>query len=109
MSKRVKPVIAQLEAPIETSEQAAEVAKANNVPFILDPAPARPLSDELLSMVDVIKPNETEAETITGVKVTDQAKVWIQSPLLRYSVMTHGPKHWGSNLPYPKFSFAIIV
>ena len=66
-------VVAQLEVPIETVMQAAKVAKAANVPFILDPAPARPLSDELLSMVDVIKPNETEAETITGIKVTDQA------------------------------------
>jgi len=66
-------VVAQLEVPIETVEQAAKIAKANNVPFILDPAPARPLSDELLSMVDVIKPNETEAETITGIKVTDFA------------------------------------
>ena len=66
-------VVAQLEVPIETVMQAAKVAKAANVPFILDPAPARPLSDELLSMVDVIKPNETEAETITGIKVTDKA------------------------------------
>ena len=66
-------VVAQLEVPIETVEQAAKVANKNNVPFILDPAPARPLSDELLSMVDIIKPNETEAEIITGIKVTNQA------------------------------------
>ena len=65
-------VVAQLEIPIETVEQAAKVAKACNVPFILDPAPARPLSDELLSMVNIIKPNETEAESITGIKVVDQ-------------------------------------
>ncbi|RLC08945.1 MAG: ribokinase [Deltaproteobacteria bacterium] len=66
-------VVAQLEIPIETVEQAAKVAQKNNIPFILDPAPARPLSDELLSRVDIIKPNETEAEILTGIKVTDQA------------------------------------
>jgi ribokinase len=66
-------VVAQLEIPIETVEQAAKLANKNNVPFILDPAPAKPLSDELLSMVDIIKPNETEAEIITGIKVTDEA------------------------------------
>lgn len=66
-------VVAQLEVPIETVEQAAKVANKNNVLFILDPAPARELSDELLSMVDIIKPNETEAEALTGVKVTDEA------------------------------------
>jgi ribokinase len=66
-------VVCQLEVPIETVEQAARIANENNVPFILDPAPARELSDELLSMVDIIKPNETEAEILTGIKVTDQA------------------------------------
>ncbi len=42
------------------------------VPFISDPAPETELSDELLSRVDVIKPNETEAEFLTGVEVVDQ-------------------------------------
>ena len=65
-------VVCQLEVPIETVEQAAKLAKKNNVPFILDPAPARELSDELLSMVDIIKPNETEAQILTGIKVTDE-------------------------------------
>ena len=65
-------VVAQVEVPIETVEQVAKIADKNNVPFILDPAPARPLSDELLSMIDIIKPNETEAEIITGIKVTDE-------------------------------------
>jgi ribokinase len=70
---RAGVVVCQLEVPIETVLQAAKVAKVNQVPFILDPAPARPLSDELLSMVDIIKPNETEAQTLTGIQVTDPA------------------------------------
>jgi ribokinase len=66
-------VVAQLEVPIETVEEAAKMANQNNIPFILDPAPAKPLSDELLERVDIIKPNETEAEILTGIKVTDEA------------------------------------
>lgn len=64
-------VLCQLEIPLETVEHTARLAHKNKVPFILDPAPARPLSDELLSMVDILKPNETEAQTLTGIKVTD--------------------------------------
>ena len=41
--------------------------------MILNPAPARPLANELLACVDVITPNETEAEVLTGVTVTDSA------------------------------------
>jgi ribokinase len=65
-------VVAQLEVPIETVEEAAKIANQNNIPFILDPAPAKPLSDELLERVDIITPNETEAEILTGIKVTDE-------------------------------------
>lgn len=70
--KSAAVVIAQLEIPIETVERAAKIANENNVPFILDPAPAKPLSDKLLSMVDIIKPNETEAKILTDIEVIDQ-------------------------------------
>lgn len=64
-------VVAQLEVPLNTIECAAELAEQNGVPFILDPAPARPLPPELLKRVDILKPNEIEAETLTGIKVAD--------------------------------------
>jgi ribokinase len=64
-------VVAQLEIPIETVHHAAELAKKYNVHFILDPAPARAIPKSLLEMVDVIKPNETEAEILTSIRVTD--------------------------------------
>ncbi|AQQ71156.1 Ribokinase [Limihaloglobus sulfuriphilus] len=66
-------VVAQLEIPMETVLETAKAAQAVGAAFILDPAPAGELSDELLSMVDIIKPNETEAEAITGIKVSDRA------------------------------------
>lgn len=65
-------LVAQLEVPIETIEFAAELANKSNVPFILDPAPAQKLSAELLNMVDVLTPNETEAQILTGIEVKDQ-------------------------------------
>ena len=65
-------VVAQLEVPLETVEFAARLANDVGVPFILDPAPARELSPELLRMVDVLTPNETEAQILTGIEVTDE-------------------------------------
>ncbi|NIP22948.1 MAG: ribokinase [Phycisphaerae bacterium] len=65
-------LVAQLEVPIETIEFAAGLANKSNVPFILDPAPAQKLSQELLNMVDVLTPNETEAKILTGIEVKDR-------------------------------------
>ena len=65
-------VVAQLEIPLETVICAAQLAKKNNVPFILDPAPAQELPVELIKNVDVIKPNETEARILTGIEVKDE-------------------------------------
>jgi len=65
-------VVAQLEVPLETVVFAAKLAAKFNVPFILDPAPARKLPAELLEITDVIKPNETEAEILTGIKIISE-------------------------------------
>ncbi|WP_394166400.1 ribokinase [Photobacterium piscicola] len=64
-------LLMQLETPLCGIEKAAQVAKDANTIVILNPAPARVLSDELLACVDMITPNETEAEVLTGVTVTD--------------------------------------
>ena len=65
-------VVAQLEVPLETIEFAAKMANDLKVPFVLDPAPAQELRPELLRMVDVLTPNETEAQILTGIEVTDE-------------------------------------
>ncbi|SMY35299.1 ribokinase [Photobacterium andalusiense] len=64
-------LLMQLETPLCGIEKAAQVAKAANTVVILNPAPARALSDELLACVNIITPNETEAEVLTGITVTD--------------------------------------
>lgn len=61
----------QLEIPIETVMYAAEVAKKAGVKVILNPAPAYHLPESLLKMLYLITPNETEAEMLSGVKITD--------------------------------------
>ncbi len=65
-------LLLQLEVPLETVSAAAQMAAERNVPVILNPAPARDLPDELLKTVSVLTPNETEAELLTGVEVTDE-------------------------------------
>ena len=64
-------LLMQLETPIKTVVTAARWAKAKGVPVILNPAPAAKLPTELYKCLDWITPNETEAELLTGVKVTD--------------------------------------
>ncbi|MEG9544390.1 ribokinase [Mannheimia sp. HC-2023] len=66
-------LLMQLETPLPAIIQAAKIAKENNTQVVLNPAPARALPDELLSLLDMITPNETEAEILTGIKVVDEA------------------------------------
>ena len=65
----IKFLLIQLETPIPTVFAALKKAKANRVTTILNPAPAAPLEGELLRLVDVLTPNETEAEALTGMPV----------------------------------------
>ena len=62
-------LLMQLESPIESVLAAAKIAHQNKTMVALNPAPARELSDELLALVDIITPNETEAEKLTGIRV----------------------------------------
>ncbi len=64
-------VLMQLEIPIEAVEYAAELASKNGIRVILNPAPARSLSDNLLNRLYLVTPNETEAEILSGIKVFD--------------------------------------
>jgi ribokinase len=65
-------VLMQLETPLETVQAAAEMAARAAVPVILNPAPARALPDELLKLVSILTPSETESELLTGLAVTDE-------------------------------------
>lgn len=66
-------LVAQLETPLATVIAAALVAVKAGVPVILNPAPARALPNRLLKLISILTPNETEAELLTGIKVTNEA------------------------------------
>lgn len=65
-------VLMQLETPMETVIKAARIAARAGVRVILNPAPARRLPSELLRLVSILTPNESEAELLSGVRVSDQ-------------------------------------
>ena len=62
-------LLAQLEIPLLTVKEALRLAKAHGLVTILNPAPAHPLPGEVLSLVDILTPNEMEAASLTGIKV----------------------------------------
>ena len=64
-------VLMQLEIPINTVEYVAERAFNKGIRVILNPAPARALSDTLLNHIYMIIPNRSEAEILSGIKVND--------------------------------------
>jgi ribokinase len=73
----------QLEIPVSTVEFVAQKAVAQGNRVILNPAPARTLSDDLLNCLYLITPNETEAELLTGIKVYDNQSAEKAALLLR--------------------------
>ena len=56
----------QLETPLETVAAALKLAREEGATTMLDPAPAQPLSGKVLSQVDVLTPNESEACLLLG-------------------------------------------
>ncbi|USD64444.1 ribokinase [Vibrio sp. SCSIO 43136] len=75
-------LLMQLETPLCGIELAAKTAKAANTQVILNPAPAQALPDSLLECVDMITPNETEAELLTGVAVVDDESATLAAKVL---------------------------
>jgi ribokinase len=64
--QRASMILVQLETPLEAVMRLAEKAWEAKAPLMLDPAPARPLPELLLSRTSWLTPNETEAQTLLG-------------------------------------------
>ena len=96
-----------MEIPISTVEYCAKEASKCGMKVILNPAPAQPLSDELLKCVDLVTPNENEAEALSGIAINDQrsaeqaAKI-IQSRGVKNVIITLG--HRGAYVLSPLFT-----
>jgi len=64
-------VLAQLGVPVAAVRAALEIARSVGTTTVLDPCPPDDITDDLLRLVDVCTPNETEIERLTGVSVAD--------------------------------------
>jgi ribokinase len=67
--RRAGVFVTQLEQPLPAAARALLIAHKAGVRTVLNPAPAQALGDDLLALCDVVTPNETETEELTGVKV----------------------------------------
>jgi ribokinase len=68
---RIAVVLVQLEIPLEVVTAVATACRDLDLTLVLDPAPAQPLSEDLWPGIAIVKPNEFEAELLTGIPVTD--------------------------------------
>ena len=62
--------VTQLEQPLPAAMRALQIARAGGAVTVLNPAPAATLPEGMLALCDVVTPNETEAEALTGLPVT---------------------------------------
>ena len=69
-------VVAQFESTLESTIEAFSIAREAGVKTILNPAPAlEDVPEELLRVTDMIIPNETETEILTGIQVSDESSL----------------------------------
>jgi len=94
---RAKTVLMQLETPLDTVRETMSLAASSGVTTILNPAPARLLPNTLLRQFSIITPNETEAEQLTGIKISGvtgakKAATELRRQGVRRVVVTLGPR-----------------
>jgi ribokinase len=66
---RISVLLLQLEVPWEATMLVARHARGHGATVILDPAPAKPDTRQMdLSLIDIVTPNEIEAEILTGIR-----------------------------------------
>lgn len=100
-------VLAQLEVPIEAVQAAFSIARARGATTLLNPAPAPDhLPPDLLSLVDVLLPNETEALAISGQRTPDGAASWLLERGCGSVVVTLGER--GALLAQPGESAVVV-
>jgi ribokinase len=68
-----KVLMTQFEQPVPTAIAGLKLARQHRVTTILNPAPAVSVTDEIYGLCDYVTPNETEAATLTGLKVETEA------------------------------------
>jgi ribokinase len=84
--KRSRILLLQLEIPVDAAKAAIYMAKRFGELVILNPAPAQPLSKDILSKVDILVPNEVELSMLTGIKKSDDGFIKKSILLLKAGV-----------------------
>lgn len=111
-------VLLQLESPLETVVRAAKLARAHHKLVVLNPAPARPLPSDLLSLVNVLIPNESETALLTGRPVENllsaqEAAVFLLDQGLDTVILTLGERgamlaHGREVKRFPAFQVKVV-
>lgn len=73
--RRSDYILVQGEVPVAVTRHAMELATIVGCPVLLNPAPVQPGVEELIAAASVITPNETEAEALTGIAITDENSI----------------------------------
>ncbi|MCK0166793.1 ribokinase [Jannaschia sp. S6380] len=118
--RRAKVFVTQLEQPMDAAHRALRLARDGGATTILNPAPAAELPDGMLALCDYVTPNETEAEALTGIAVTDVASArragdaLLAAGVARAAVLTLGDKgalyHDGdTSLLVPPYNAGAVV
>lgn len=88
-------LMVQMEVNIDATFKAMQLAYKNNIPIIMNPAPAQKLDDSIYKMVDFLTPNETEAEILTGIKTDSMTNIklaadWLFKKGVKNVIITMG-------------------
>lgn len=67
--KKSSLLLTQLETNIDAVLYAVDLASEYGVRVILNPAPVQKIPDELYKKIDILTPNETEAQILSGIEV----------------------------------------
>lgn len=95
---KAKVAMTQLEQPMDAARRFLDLASEAGVATILNPAPAAELPEGMLALCDYVTPNETEAEELTGCKVTGPddalpaAKALLAAGVRKGALITLGEK-----------------
>ena len=88
-------VLTQLETNVSAVERLVQLAKETNTKVILNTAPVQPISDDVLANVELITPNEVEAEILSGIVIdskehADEAADWFFAKGVKNVLITLG-------------------
>ena len=95
--RKANAIVLQFEIPLRTVYHAVQLAKRSGIRCIVNPAPALPVDFEQLRGVDYFIPNESEAETITGMPVdttddANQCALFLREQGIKRVVITRGER-----------------